>query len=81
MKTAVDWIKVKLREHGMALYHLAAKMRIASTLGRAWKRGKVRPDVEQIRAMVNTLGTAHCQLTKEGIAMFLQPNPTFLLVE
>ena len=52
-----DWIAVKLREHGMAPYHLAAKMGIATSVVNAWKDGLARPRNRQMREMVAILGT------------------------
>jgi len=51
-----DWISVKLHEHGMASYHLAAKMRIASATVNAWKEDKIKPKVYRVREMVSILG-------------------------
>jgi hypothetical protein len=52
-----DWIQVKLREHGMAPYHLAFKMGIAAAVISAWKEGTTRPKAFHIREMVAILGT------------------------
>jgi ribosome-binding protein aMBF1 (putative translation factor) len=57
VKTMADWIQVKLREHGMAPYHLAFKMGIASSVVNAWTEGFSRPQNRQMREMVTILGT------------------------
>jgi hypothetical protein len=51
-----DWIQVKLHEHEMASYHLAAKMGIATSVVKAWKAGMERPKACHIRDMVLILG-------------------------
>jgi len=56
VNTMADWIQVKLHEHGMAAYHLAFKMGIASTVVNAWKDGEERPKARHIRDMVAILG-------------------------
>jgi ribosome-binding protein aMBF1 (putative translation factor) len=56
VKTIADWIQVKLHEHGMASYHLAAKMGIATAVVNGWKDGAVRPKTYHIREMVAILG-------------------------
>jgi hypothetical protein len=56
VKTMADWIRVKLHEHGMASYHLAFKMGIASALVNDWKNGNARPSVHHIHEMVRLLG-------------------------
>jgi hypothetical protein len=56
VKTMADWIHVKLLDHGMAPYHLAFKMGIASALVNGWKDGTARPRVCHIREMVRHLG-------------------------
>ena len=52
-----DWLSVKLDEKGMASYHLAAKMGIATAVVNAWKDGLTRPQNRQTREMVAILGT------------------------
>jgi len=54
-----NWIGVKLREHKMAPYHLAAKMGILLEIVHAWKDGKARPSSIQIRDLVVILGKHH----------------------
>jgi ribosome-binding protein aMBF1 (putative translation factor) len=56
VKRMADWIQVKLHEHGMAPYHLAFKMGIASSVMNAWKDGAARPKACHIRDMVRVLG-------------------------
>jgi len=56
VKTMADWISVKLHEHGMAPYHLAFKMGIASSVVHAWKDGAAPPKAYHIREMVRILG-------------------------
>jgi hypothetical protein len=51
-----DWIHVKLHENGMAAYHLATKMGIATALVNAWEAGTERPKGHHIREMVLILG-------------------------
>jgi ribosome-binding protein aMBF1 (putative translation factor) len=67
VKTIGDWIQVKLQEHGMAPYHLAFKMGIASTLVNAWKDGKAQPKAHHIREMVRLLGK-YCRLSNHEAA-------------
>ena len=57
VKTMADWIRAKLHEKGMAPYHLAFKMGIATTWVNAWKDGATRPKAHHIREMVGILGT------------------------
>jgi ribosome-binding protein aMBF1 (putative translation factor) len=56
VKSVGDWIQVKLHECGMAPYHLAAKMGIATSVVNAWKDGLARPQNRQMREMVTILG-------------------------
>jgi ribosome-binding protein aMBF1 (putative translation factor) len=56
-KTIADWIRVKLHERGMAPFHLAAKMGIATSVVNAWKNGLACPQNRQMREMVTILGT------------------------
>jgi len=57
VKSMADWISVKLRERGMAPYHLALKMGIATSVVNAWKDGLARPQNRQMREMVTILGS------------------------
>jgi len=56
VKTMADWLSVKFHETGMAPYHLAIKMGIATSLVNAWKNGTARPKAHHIRDMVVVLG-------------------------
>jgi len=57
VKNRAGWIAVKLREHGMAPYHLALKMGIATSDVNAWKDGLARPQNRQMREMMTILGS------------------------
>jgi ribosome-binding protein aMBF1 (putative translation factor) len=57
VKSIADWVQVKLRERGIAPYHLATKMGIATATVNAWKNGLTRPQNRQMREMVMILGT------------------------
>jgi hypothetical protein len=61
VKTVADWILVKLHENGMAPYHLAFKMGIATEVVNAWRDGADRPKAFHIRDMVAILGKYCCQ--------------------
>jgi len=74
VKTIADWILVKLREHGMAPYHLAAKMGIATSVVDAWKDGFVRPQNWQMREMVTILGAHPRPDRAMGFSERLTPN-------
>ena len=65
-----DWISVKLHEHGMAPYHLAAKMGIATAVVNGWKDGAVRPKACHIRAMVGILGKYCRPASRETLGAF-----------
>jgi ribosome-binding protein aMBF1 (putative translation factor) len=62
VKSIGDWIQVKLHECGMAAYHLADKMGIATSLVNAWKGGTARPKACHVREMVGILGK-YCRTT------------------
>jgi ribosome-binding protein aMBF1 (putative translation factor) len=69
VKTMADWIQVKLREHGMAPYHLAAKMGIATSLVKAWEAGTSRPDTRQMRALMGMLGKYYREMNTQPPAL------------
>jgi ribosome-binding protein aMBF1 (putative translation factor) len=56
VKTMADWISMKLHEKGMASFHFAAEMGIATAVVNAWKDGLTRPKASQVREMVSLLG-------------------------
>jgi ribosome-binding protein aMBF1 (putative translation factor) len=62
VKSVGDWIQVKLHGHGMAPYHLAAKMGIATSVVNAWKNEMARPKACHVRQMVTILGK-YCRQT------------------
>jgi len=51
-----DWIQVKLHQHGMAPYHLASKMGIATTVIKGWMDRITPPGAVHIRELVAILG-------------------------
>jgi ribosome-binding protein aMBF1 (putative translation factor) len=56
VKTISDWILVKRHEKGLARFHIAVKMGIATRVVKAWEEGITRPDARQLKVLVAFLG-------------------------
>ena len=57
IKTLAEWIQVGRQEKGLAPYHLAEKMGIASALVKSWESGEFEPDQRQRQKLCSVFGS------------------------
>jgi ribosome-binding protein aMBF1 (putative translation factor) len=59
IKTLAEWIQVERLEKGLAPYHLAEKMGIASALVKSWESGECEPDQRQRQMLCSVFGSVY----------------------